>query len=106
AKPLFGDVRAKPPGNYEVFDGLTWKALRADTRVAQVTLNVNMATSTDPKAMRAEAIRLRDVLKLHNNQYGQQTWYVSSEIISNREQYYSDNFQSRTVLQELPTLTG
>ncbi|EKK4082387.1 phage coat protein [Cronobacter dublinensis] len=93
-------------GNYAVFDGLTWKGFRADERVAQVTLNVNMATSTDPKAMRAEAIRLRDVLKLQNNQYGQQTWYVSSEIVSNLEQYFSDNFQSRTVLQELLTLTG
>jgi hypothetical protein len=53
--------------------------------VAQVTLTVNFATSTDPKAMRAAAIALRDVLKLQNKQYGQQTWYVSSEIMSNWE---------------------
>lgn len=35
-----------------------------------VTLTVNFATSTDPKAMCAAAIALRDVLKLQNLQYG------------------------------------
>lgn len=92
-------------GNYINFDGKTWKGLRHDERVAQVTLTVNFATSTDPKAMRAGAIALRDVLKLQNLQYGQQTWYISSEIMSNWEQYFDVN-SLRTVLEEIAKLAG
>ncbi|CAI0895667.1 major capsid protein [Serratia grimesii] len=92
-------------GNYIKFDDKTWKGLRHDERVAQVTLTVNFATSTDPKAMRAAAIALRDVLKLQNLQYGQQTWYVSSEIMSNWEQYFDVN-SLRTVLEEIAKLSG
>lgn len=92
-------------GNYINFDGKTWKGLRHDERVAQVTLTVNFSTSTDPKAMRAGAIALRDVLKLQNLQYGQQTWYVSSEIMSNWEQYFDVN-SLRTVLEEIAKLAG
>lgn len=92
-------------GNYIKFDDKTWKGLRHDERVAQVTLTVNFATSTDPKAMRAAAIALRDVLKLQNLQYGQQTWYVSSDIMSNWEQYFDVN-SLRTVLEEIAKLSG
>lgn len=92
-------------GNYIKFDDKTWKGLRHDERVAQVTLTVNFATSADPKAMRAAAIVLRDVLKLKNMQYGQQTWYVSSEIMSNWEQYFDVN-SLRTVLEEISKLSG
>lgn len=92
-------------GNYIKFDDKTWKGLRHDERVAQVTLTVDFSTSTDPKAMRAAAIALRDVLKLQNLQYGQQTWYVSSEIMSNWEQYFDVN-SLRTVLEEISKLSG
>ncbi|OVZ73057.1 major capsid protein [Yersinia intermedia] len=92
-------------GTYINFDGKTWKGLRHDERVAQVTLTVNFATSTDPKAMRAAAIALRDVMKLQNLQYGQQTWYVSSDIMSNWEQYFDVN-SLRTVLEEIAKLSG
>jgi len=92
-------------GNYINFDGKTWKGLRHDERVAQVTLTVNFSTSTDVKAMRAGAIALRDVMKLQNLQYGQQTWYVSAEIMSNWEQYFDVN-SLRTVLEEIAKLAG
>lgn len=92
-------------GNYIKFDDKTWKGLRHDERVAQVTLTVNFATSTDVKAMRAGAISLRDVMKLQNLQYGEQTWYVSAEIMSNWEQYFDVN-SLRTVLEELKKLSG
>lgn len=92
-------------GNYIKFDDKTWKGLRHDERVAQVTLTVDFSTSTEPKAMRAAAIALRDVLKLQNLQYGQQTWYVSSEIMSNWEQYFDVN-SLRTVLEEISKLSG
>ncbi|MBE9780628.1 phage coat protein, partial [Escherichia coli] len=69
-------------GNFVTFDGKTWKGLKNDDRVGLVDLgasglNINFATSTDPDAIRKGAIALRDVLKLQNHQYGQQTWYVS-----------------------------
>lgn len=91
--------------NYIKFDDYTWKGLRADERVAQVNTPVNFATSTDPIALRKGAIQLRDVLKLQNYQYGQQTWYVSAEIMSNLEQYFDVN-QTRTVLEEILKLSG
>jgi hypothetical protein len=93
-------------GNFIKFDDYTWKGLQADERVAQVTLTVNFATSTDPEALRKGAIALRDVLKLQNYQYGQQTWYVSAEIMSNLEQYFDTNNKTRTVLEELLKLSG
>ena len=92
-------------GNFIKFDDKTWKGLRADERVAQITLTFNFATSTDPKAIRAQAILLRDVLKLQNYQYGEQTWYVSSEIMSNWEQYFDVN-STRMVLEEIKKLSG
>lgn len=94
-----------PEGNFIKFDDYTWKGIRDDERVAQVTLTLDFSTSTDPIAIRKAAIALRDVLKLQNYQYGAQTWYVSSEIISNLEQYFDVN-QTRTVLEEILKLSG
>ncbi|WP_299996843.1 major capsid protein [uncultured Cedecea sp.] len=92
-------------GNFIKFDDKTWKGLRNDERVAQVDLTFNFATSTDPKAIRANVINLRDVLKLQNLQYGEQTWYISAEIMSNWEQYFDVN-SLRTVLEEIKKLSG
>lgn len=93
-------------GNFIKFDGKSWKGLRADERVAQVTLTVNFATEQDGKVIRAEIIKLRDVLKLQNLQYGEQTWYVSGEILSNWESVYFDVNQTRTILDEVKKITG
>lgn len=92
-------------GNYIQVDGLTWKGVRADERVQNVALTFNFATSTDATKIRAEAIKLRDALRITNKQYGEQTWYISSEIMSNFEQYFDSN-QIRTVLEELKKLSG
>ncbi|WP_086114306.1 major capsid protein, partial [Xenorhabdus beddingii] len=93
-------------GNFIKFDDKTWKGLRSDERVAQVALNIDFATSTDAQAMRSEVIRVRDVLKLQNYQYGEQTWYVSGDILSNWEKLYFDVNQTRTVLDEIKKITG
>ncbi|WP_086114305.1 major capsid protein, partial [Xenorhabdus beddingii] len=93
-------------GNFIKFDDKTWKGLRSDERVAQVALNIDFATSTDGQAMRSEAIRVRDVLKLQNYQYGEQTWYVSGDILSNWEELYFNVNQTRTVLDEIKKITG
>lgn len=92
-------------GNYVQFDGLTWKGLKEDERVAQVTLTFNFATSTDPVAQRTNAIALRDVVRVTNSQYAPQTWYVSAEIMSNLERYFDVN-ATRTVLEEFLKLSG
>ncbi|WKZ94102.1 DUF6260 family protein [Chimaeribacter arupi] len=91
--------------NYVQFDGLTWKGLKNDERVAQATLTFNFATSTDPVALRTNAIALRDVVRVTNSQYAPQTWYVSAEIMSNLERYFDVN-ATRTVLEELLKLSG
>ncbi|HCM61225.1 MAG TPA: phage coat protein [Morganella sp. (in: Bacteria)] len=93
-------------GNFIKFDGKSWKGLREDERVAQVALSINFATEQDGKKIRVEAIKLRDVLKLKNLQYGEQTWYVSGEILSNWESVYFDVNQNRTILEELKKITG
>ena len=93
-------------GNFLQFDGKTWKGIKADERVGQVTLTTNLATSADPKAIRKQAIALRDVVRVTNMQYGEQTWYVSQEIMSNLEQYFSDNYAAPTLHEELLKLTG
>lgn len=60
----------------------------------------------------AEAIRngfkeQRDALRITNNVSGMLTVYVSREIMSNLERYYSDNFSTgETILQQLLKLTG
>ncbi|MBI6529072.1 phage coat protein [Proteus vulgaris] len=93
-------------GNFISFDGKTFKGLRSDERVAQVALTINFSTEQDGKKIRAEIIKLRDVLKLKNLQYGEQTWYVSGEILSNWESIYFDVNQTRTILEEIKKITG
>ncbi len=70
-------------------------------------LNIDFTSSSaTAEQIRNAAIALRDVMKLTNLQYAQQTWYVSGEITSNLERYFSDNYQSDTILQELLKLSG
>lgn len=98
--------------NFVTFDGKTWKGLKADDRVGQVDLgasglNIDFSSATATSAqIRNGAIALRDNLKITNNMYAPQTWYVSSDILSNWERYYSDNYQSGTILQEILKLSG
>jgi hypothetical protein len=86
--------------------------VKADERVQIVDLspsglNIDFTSSSaTAERIRNAAIALRDVMKLTNLQYAQQTWYVSGEITSNLERYFSDNYQSDTILQELLKLSG
>lgn len=95
-----------------MFDGLTWKGLKDDERVAQIDLgasglNIDFTSPTaTSQQMRAGAIALRDQMRRINSQYAEQTWYVSGEIISNWERFFSDNYQSGTVMDEILKLTG
>lgn len=108
---IFNGFRDKA-GNFAVFDGLTWKGLKDDERVAQIDLgasglNIDFTSPTaTSQQMRAGAIALRDQMRRINSQYAQQTWYVSGGIISNWERFFSDNYQSGTVMDEILKLTG
>ncbi|EPU3949646.1 phage coat protein [Klebsiella michiganensis] len=99
-------------GNYIAFDGKTWKGVKADERVQVVDLSASglnidfTSASATAEQIRNAAIALRDVMKLTNLQYAQQTWYVSGQIITNLERYFSDNYQSDTILLELLKLSG
>ncbi|MGB2063593.1 MAG: major capsid protein [Marinomonas gallaica] len=84
-------------GSGVTFNGITWSGLRNDSRVASVDLggsglNVDLTSG----AVTAQTVRdtfksLRDTLRITNNVSGQITFYVSREIMSNLERYYSDN---------------
>ncbi|QII37884.1 phage coat protein [Rouxiella badensis] len=99
-------------GNFASFDNLTWKGLKDDERVAQIDLgasglNIDFSSaSATSQQIRNGAIALRDQLRRINNQYANQTWYVSGEIMSNLERYFSDNYQSGTILEEILKLNG
>lgn len=70
--------------------------------------NIDYTSSTET----AENIRngfkeIRDVLRITNNVTGKLTVYVSREIMSNWERYYSDNFSTgETILIQLLKLSG
>lgn len=88
-------------------DGVSWLGMRADPTVAQVDLgagglNVNFTSSTlTGEDARDAWIALRDVLKLENKVTVPATYFVSNEIMSNFERYYSDNYASGTILDHL-----
>jgi len=74
------------------FNGATWSGLKADSRVASSSLSVDLtAGATTAQQVRNEFKAQRDVLRITNNVMGQVTFYVSREIMSNLERYYSDN---------------
>lgn len=99
-------------GNFVTYDGKTWKGLKNDERVAQVDLgptglNIDFTDpNATPAAIRAGVIALRDVLRLSNNQYATQTWYVSGAVLTNLERFFFDYPGSDTILGELRKLTG
>ena len=64
------------------------------------------AAATTGQAMRDGLIKVRDTLRITNNSYAPLTLYVSPQIMSNTERYFSDNFQSSTILEEWRKLNG
>lgn len=100
-------------GNLISFKGTNADGLRTSSKVQAVDLdvddlNINFATSTDPAAIRAAWIKLRDKLRIDNNVVQDITFYISAEIESNFEQYYGTDAgdSGKTVLQTLKELAG
>lgn len=83
-------------GSDITFKGARWDGLRNDSRVASIDLGAGGLNIdfTDPNAS-AKDIRdgfqkIRDVIRIQNNVYEDITFFVSREIMSNLERYYSD----------------
>lgn len=88
-------------------DGVSWLGMRNDPTVHQVDLgagglNIDFTSDTVTGAdVRDAWIQLRDELKLTNKVTVPATYFVSNEIMSNFERYYSDNYASGTILDHL-----
>ncbi len=88
-------------------DGVSWLGMRNDSTVHQVDLgagglNIDFTSGTvTGQDVRDAWISLRDELKLENKVTVPATYFVSNEIMSNFERYYSDNYASGTILDHL-----
>lgn len=111
-------------GNFVNYDGVTWKGFRGDERVDLVDLSSSPNIDFTSAAATAQEIRnamvvLRDRLAITNNVAGDMSVFVSREIRSNFERYYSDTdiafgtiYDAILKLEQIgsiqvdPTLTG
>lgn len=75
-----------------VFNGASWGGLKSDSRVVSSSLAVDLTSgAVTAENVRNEFKKQRDALRITNNAMGQVTFYVSREIMSNLERYYSGN---------------
>lgn len=99
-------------GNYIVVDGLSWKGMKNDTRVAAVDLDASglnfdfTSTSNTGEQIKAAFIQVRNVLYINNNCEKDAVYYVSREIASNFERKFSANYDAQTIRAELGQLLG
>lgn len=99
-------------GNYVVVDGLSWKGMRNDDRVAAIELGaagVNFDFTNSAKTgdeIKSAFIVLRDVMRITNKCSRDITVYVSREISSNLERKFSTQYDSKLIMQELTDLMG
>ncbi len=100
-------------GSDVMFNGSTWSGLRNDSRVASVDLGSGgLSVDLTSGSLTAQTARdtfktLRDTLRIDNNVSGQVTFYLSREIMSNMERYYSDNESGYgTILDAIKALNG
>lgn len=99
-------------GTSDTFNGTDAVGIKNSTAVQSVDLdasdlNVNFATNTTPTTIRSKWVNLIDKLRITNNAVGDITFYVSREIMSNFQQFFSTSDTGfGTVLQNLKTLAG
>lgn len=96
-----------------VFNGTVWTGIRNDSRVAAIDLgagglNVDFTSSSLTGATaRDKFIQIRNTLRITNNASGNLTVWVSREILSNLERWYTDNDKGfGTILADLKSLSG
>lgn len=108
----FLDGHKDNDGNFIVVDGISWKGMRADTRVAQVDLGaggVNFDFTDNAQtgdANKAAFITLRDTLTITNKCGTAAMYYVSLEIMSNWERKFSTQYDAKIIMQEMADLMG
>lgn len=88
--------------------GIKTSADTVDVDLAAGGLNINFTSaSATPDAIRAAWIALVDALRITNNVGSDITWYVSREIMSNFQRFYStSDVGFGTILQALRQLVG
>ncbi len=88
--------------------GNSWLGLRNDPSVATATLGVDLsAAATAGTDIRAEVIRIRDILRITNDCTGDVSFAVSREIMSNWErEYNASNSSNITILEMIQKLRG
>lgn len=96
-------------------DGLSFKGvdsygIRNGANVAKATIGVDLtAPTTTPEAIRNEFIRLRNIVRRDNRVSQGLTVYISPEIATQMDRYYTVEGQitaTRTLRQELLSLEG
>lgn len=108
----FLDGNKDKDGNYIQVDGLTWKGMKNDDRVAAVDLGASglnfdfTSGSTTGAQNRDKFKEVRDVLRITNNCPTDAVYYISREIETNWERRYSDQYDAKTILEELKGLAG
>ena len=98
-------------GGTETFNGTTYNGIFGDANTIQIDLgtggqNFDFTSSSETGAdIRANFKTLRDAIMITNNIVAPITFYVSREILSNFERFYSDDSGSQvTILNELRRL--
>ena len=108
----FLDGHVDNDGNLIVVDNVSWGGMRNDSRVAQVDLGaggINFDFTDNAQSgedIKAAFIQLRDVLRIDNKCGKDATYYISNEIMSNFERRFSNNYDSRKIIEELTSLMG
>ena len=104
----FMDGHTDTNGDVIVVDGTSWSGMRADSRVAQVSLSFDFTDAAQiGSAIKAAFIaEIRNVLWITNNCAKDVTYYISREIASVWEKQFSTSYDARTVNQEIANLMG
>ena len=108
----FLDGHKDKNGEYIVVDGLSWKGMKADSRVASVNLGASginfdfTDTSKTGDQIKAAFIQVRDVMWITNNCQKDLNYYVSRQIASNFERKFSTQYDAKIIMQEMADLMG
>lgn len=108
AADTFMDGHTDKNGVIIVVDGLSWSGMRADARVAQVSLTFDFTdnTKTGDQIKNAFITEVRDVMRITNKCLKDLTYYFSPLAISNMERKFSTQYDSKIIMQELADLVG
>ena len=108
AADTFMDGHTNKDGVIITVDGLSWSGMRADSRVAQVSLSFDFTdvTKTGDEIKAAFIAEIRDVMRITNKCLQDLTYYTSPQVISNMERKFSTQYDTKIIMQELADLIG